>query len=109
MVERGGAVCLRVLPNVKQKTIRPLIESCAAKGSLFHTDEYNIYDKPGSWGYQHKVVNHGQGEYARDEDGDGFLRDSLQYAGGRLVAVTELVAPSSRCQPRKVTFLCGLF
>ena len=24
------------------------------------------------WGYAHKTVNHGQGEYARDEDGDGF-------------------------------------
>ena len=23
MVERGGSVCLRVLPNVKQKTIKP--------------------------------------------------------------------------------------
>src|SRR5256885_4230475 len=24
------------------------------------------------WGYAHKSVNHGRGEYARDEDGDGF-------------------------------------
>ncbi|MDQ4061014.1 MAG: DDE transposase, partial [Pseudomonadota bacterium] len=25
-----------------------------------------------TWGYQHKTVCHGRGEYARDEDGDGF-------------------------------------
>ena len=24
------------------------------------------------WGYEHKHVNHGRGEFARDEDGDGF-------------------------------------
>lgn len=25
-----------------------------------------------AWGYGHKTVCHGRGEYARDEDGDGF-------------------------------------
>jgi transposase len=25
-----------------------------------------------SWGYDHKSVNHGRGEFARDEDGDGL-------------------------------------
>ncbi len=34
--------------------------------------EYSIYARLTEWGYQHKKVNHGQGEYARDEDGDGF-------------------------------------
>lgn len=72
MVERGGLVCLRVLPNVKQQTIKPLIKSCVSQGATFYTDEYNIYNKLEGWGYTHKVVNHGQGEYARDEDGDGF-------------------------------------
>jgi transposase-like protein len=41
-------------------------------GSLVYTDEYNIYDRLEQWGYQHKSVNHSAGEYARDEDGDGF-------------------------------------
>jgi len=72
MVERGGLVCLRVLPNVKQKTIQPLLEACVEKGAVLYTDEYNIYNKVAAWGYVHKVVNHSQGEFARDEDGDGF-------------------------------------
>lgn len=37
-----------------------------------YTDEYNIYSRLEAWGYAHKTVNHGSGEYARDEDGDGF-------------------------------------
>jgi transposase-like protein len=39
---------------------------------LIHTDEYNIYARLPAWGYEHKTVCHGRGEYARDEDGDGF-------------------------------------
>ena len=33
------------------------------------TDEYSIYDRLEEWGYDHKSVCHGNGEYARDEDG----------------------------------------
>ena len=61
-----------MLPNVQQATIRPLIERFVEKGSIVYTDEYNIYDRLTQWTYQHKTVNHGNGEYARDEDGDGF-------------------------------------
>ena len=31
-----------------------------------------LYARLSAWGYEHKRVNHGRGEYARDEDGDGF-------------------------------------
>src|SRR4051795_6011452 len=39
---------------------------------LIHTDEYDIYARLPAWGYGHKTVCHATGEYARDEDGDGF-------------------------------------
>ena len=42
------------------------------EGTLIHTDEYSIYARLPAWGYRHKTVCHGRGEYARDEDGDGF-------------------------------------
>jgi hypothetical protein len=31
-----------------------------------------MYARLHDWGYDHKSVNHRRGEYARDEDGDGF-------------------------------------
>jgi len=40
--------------------------------ALVHTDEYSIYARLPAWGYGHKTVCHTRGEYARDEDGDGF-------------------------------------
>ena len=36
------------------------------------TDEYAIYARLPQWGYAHRTVCHSRGEYARDEDGDGF-------------------------------------
>ena len=39
--------------------------------TTINTDEYDIYARLPAWGYRHKTVCHGQGEYARDEDGDG--------------------------------------
>ena len=72
MIQRGGQVLLKMLANVKQATIQPVIASGVAKGTLIHTDEYDIYARLGDWGFGHKTVCHGRGEYARDEDGDGF-------------------------------------
>ena len=71
LIERGGQVVLRLLADVKQTTIKPVIEAVVAPGSLIYSDEYTIYNRLTHWGYAHKTVNHSQGEYARDEDGDG--------------------------------------
>ncbi|MDI1231108.1 MAG: IS1595 family transposase [Methylobacter sp.] len=72
MIQRGGQVAIQMLANVQQVTIKPLIQSTIAPGTLIYTDEYAIYDRLEQWGYSRKSVCHGAGEYARDEDGDGF-------------------------------------
>lgn len=72
LIQRDGEVVVRMLPNVQQATIKPVITQTVASGSLIYTDEYDIYNRLPEWGYDHKSVNHSAGEYARDEDGDGF-------------------------------------
>jgi transposase-like protein len=72
MIERTGEVVIRMLEDVKQTTIKPIIEDFVEKGTLIYTDEYVIYSRLEEWGYEHKSVNHSAREYARDEDGDGF-------------------------------------
>ena len=72
MIQRSGEVVLKMLANVKQATIAPVIQKMVSPGTLIYTDEYSIYHRLTEWGYNHKTVNHGQGEYARDEDKDGF-------------------------------------
>jgi len=72
MIQRGGEVMIEMLPNVKQETITPYIVSSISPDTIIYTDEYAIYNHLENMGYHHKTVNHGKGEYARDEDGDGF-------------------------------------
>ncbi|WP_321492185.1 transposase [uncultured Desulfobacter sp.] len=61
-----------MLTNVRRVTMKSLIKSIVLPTTLIYTDEYGIYNQLPEWGYKHKHMNHGAGEYARDEDGDGF-------------------------------------
>src|SRR5262249_24499123 len=72
MTQRGGQIVIRMLADVKQKTIGPLIRKTIAPGSDVYTDEYGIYARLPQWGYTHHTVCHAAGEFARDEGGDGF-------------------------------------
>ena len=72
MIERGGEVCIKMLANVQQATIKPRIEATIIPGTCVFTDEYDIYSRLEQWGYAHESVCHSRGEYARDDDGDGF-------------------------------------
>jgi transposase len=71
MIQRGGEVIIRMVENVQQITIKPFIEATIAPGTCIYTDEYDIYSRLEQWGYVHKTVCPGSGEYARDDDGDG--------------------------------------
>ena len=72
IIQRGGQVVINLIANVKQKMIEPFIKDTISPGTLVYTDEYSIYARLCARGYGHKSVNHGRGEFARDEDGDGF-------------------------------------
>ena len=72
MVQRQGPVSLHVLPNVQRATIAPLVQAAVPAGTQVYTDEYGIYNHLEAWGYSHHVVHHGKGEYARDDDHDGY-------------------------------------
>ena len=42
MIQRCGEVVIRMLENVQQVTIEPLIKATVSPGTLIYTDEYNI-------------------------------------------------------------------
>jgi transposase len=67
MIQRGGDVVIRMLANVQQETIKPLIQATIASGTCVYTDEYDIYSRLVQWGDEHESVCHSEGEYARCE------------------------------------------
>lgn len=57
------------MPHV---TLKPLLDATMAPGRRLDTEAYDIYRRVEPWDDEHEHVCHGEGAYARDEDGDGF-------------------------------------
>jgi transposase len=98
-----------MLANVRQTTIRPVIEASVAKGALVHTDEYDVYARLQDWGYGHKTVCHGRGEYARDEDGDGFCEVHVNTAEGFWSLLRSWLRPHRGISQEKLPAYLGFF
>ncbi|OOY87329.1 transposase [Solemya velum gill symbiont] len=109
MIQRGGQVVIRMLENVKQKTIEPLITKTIASGTLVYTDEYGIYSRLKDWGYGHKSVCHGAGEYARDEDGDGFHEVHVNTMEGFWSLLRSWLRPHRGISQEKLPLYLGFF
>ena len=109
MMQRGGEVVITMLPNVQQKTIAPLIEQTIAKGTVVYTDEYDIYDRLTEWGYPHHTVRHSAGEFARDEDGDGFCEIHVNTIEGFWSLLRSWLRPHRGVSQEKLPLYLGLF
>lgn len=63
MMQRDGDVMTHVVPDVKRKTLHPIINANVETGSTISTDELRSYNGLAQSGYVHNTVNHGSGEY----------------------------------------------
>jgi transposase len=109
MVQRGDAVVLHRLANVQQATLKPLILAGVALGSLINTDEDAIYARLPQWGFSHKTVNHGRGEYACDEDGDGFCEVHVNTMDGIWSLLRSWLRPHRGMSQDKLPLYLALF
>lgn len=109
MIQRSGEVVIRMLDNVRQATIKPLILRTVALGAEVHTDEYSIYNRLAEWGYGHRTVNHSAGEYARDEDGGGFHEVHVNTMEGFWSLLRSWLRPHRGISQDKLPLYLGLF
>src|SRR4051812_13106502 len=109
LLQRGGQVVVRMLADVQQVTIRPVIEGSVAAGALVHTDEYDIYARLEEWGYGHKTVCHARGEYARDDDGDGFCEVHVNTAEGVWSLLRSWLRPHRGVSQEKLPLYLAVF
>ncbi len=100
---------VHLLANVQQATIRPIIEATVAKGTLVHTDEYDVHARLEAWGYRHQTVCHGRGEYARDEDGDGFCEVRVNTTEGFWSLLRSWLRPHRGLSQEKLPAYLGFF
>ena len=109
MIQRGGELIIRMLKNVKKATIDPIIKKFVKKGSTVYTDEYPIYNHLSQNGYTHKTVCHGAGEYARDEDGDGFFEVHVNTAEGSWSLLRSWLRPHRGVSQEVLPLYLGFF
>lgn len=109
MIQRGGEVVIRMLADVKQATIGPLIKQTIALGTEVFTDEYDIYARLPEWGYTHRTVCHASGEFARDEDGDGFCEVHVNTIEGFWSLLRSWLRPHRGISQEKLPLYLGFF
>jgi len=102
-------VILRMRANVKQTTIKPVITAAVTPGTLVHMEKYGIYAPLPAWGYRHKTVCHGRGEYARDEDGDGFCEVHINTIEGFWFMLRSWLRPHRGISQDKLPLHLGFF
>ncbi|TLU99571.1 IS1595 family transposase [Dyadobacter luticola] len=62
MLQRGGFIITQVVPDTKQATIEPVIESSVKCNAVVMTDEWKAYDKLNQK-FNHERVNHGTKQF----------------------------------------------
>ena len=109
MIQRTGEVFIRMLADVKQATIGPLIKQTIADGSTVFTDEYDIYARLTEWGYDHETVCHARGEYARDDDGDGHCEVHVNTLEGFWSLLRSWLRPHRGISQEKLPLYLAFF
>jgi transposase len=102
-------VVIQVLENVQQVTIKPIIQGTIAPGSFVYTEAYAIYDRLEQLSYSMKSVCHGAGEYARDEDGDGFYEVHVNTMEGFWSLLRSWLRPHRGISKKHLSIYLGFF
>lgn len=63
MIERGGDVIVKLVPNVRRCTRETIMCENVGRGSSVHTDELRSYLPLGNTGLRHETVNRGAEEF----------------------------------------------
>jgi transposase len=109
MIERTGEVVIRMLADVKPVTIGPLIKETITPGTVVDTDEYDIYARLPAWGYRHRTVCHAAGEFARDDDRDGFCEVHVNTMEGFWSLLRSWLRPHRGISQEKLPLYLGFF
>ena len=72
-------------------------------------DEYDIHSRLEQWGYTHESVCHSRGEYARDNNGDGFCEVHVNTMEGFWSLLRSWLRPHRGISQEKLPLDLGFF
>jgi hypothetical protein len=93
-IGRGSVrACLHVVANSDRPTLEGLVPATTAPGAMLNTDEWRAYGRVAELGRGHATVNHGAGEWARDDDGDGVREVHVNTMEGTWTGLRNFLRP----------------
>ena len=97
-----------MLANVQQTTISHHRGRSRQRHPRPH-GRYKVYARLPAWGYRHKTVCHGRGEYARDGDGDSLCEVHVNTMEGFWSLLRSWLRPHRGISQDKLPFYLGFF
>jgi transposase-like protein len=88
-----GIVRAHVVPNVKGKTLIPIMVANVKEDSEIHSDEHTGYNKLTKQPYTHQVVNHSKGEYVRGNVHTNNIEGFWSLLKRQIVGIHHYVSP----------------
>ena len=89
----SGRACLHVVANSDRRTLEGLVQATTTRGATLNTDEWRAYGRVTELGLGHATVNHGAGEWARDDDGDGVREVHCNTMEGTWTGLRNFLRP----------------
>ena len=89
----SGRACLHVVGNSDRRTLEGLVQATTTLGATLNTDEWRAYARVTELGRCHATVNHGAGEWARDDDGDGVREVHCNTMEGTWTGLRNFLRP----------------
>ena len=84
-------------------------KSFTFNGIRLRREWLSIYARLHVWGYEHKSVNHGRGEFARDDDGDGVCEVHVNTMEGFWSLLRSWLRPHRGISQEKLPLYLGFF
>jgi len=89
----SGRACLHVVGDSDRRTLEGLVLATTAPGAVLNTDEWRAYGRVTELGRAHATVAHGEGEWARDDDGDGVREVHCNTMEGTWTGLRNFLRP----------------
>jgi len=88
-----GRACFHVVGNADRRTLEGLVQATTTAGAVLNTDEWRAYARVAGLGRGHVTVNHGEKEWARDDDGDGVREVHCNTMEGTWTGLRNFLRP----------------
>ncbi|MFN8277899.1 MAG: IS1595 family transposase [Chitinophagales bacterium] len=93
IVERGGKVIAKVVPNTDAETLVPFMVDNVKQGATVNTDEHRSYTTIGTKGFTHETISHSEGEYVRGKVHTNTIEGFWSLLKRQIVGIHHNVSP----------------